>query len=44
VHSGWAQPGDYDVTKLLAATGRLGDTVKGVLKDRIHILFADGEV
>jgi hypothetical protein len=40
----WMQPGDYDVTKLLAATGRLGDTVKGVLTDRIHILFADGEV
>jgi hypothetical protein len=40
----WMQPGDYDVTQLLAATGRLGDTVKGVLKDRIHILFADGEV
>jgi hypothetical protein len=40
----WMQPGDYDVTKLLAATGRLGDTVKGLLKDRIHILFADGEV
>lgn len=40
----WMQPGDYDVTKLLAATGRLGDTVKGVLKDRVHVLFADGEV
>jgi hypothetical protein len=40
----WMQPGDYDVTKLLAATGRLGDTVQGVLNDRIHILFADGEV
>jgi hypothetical protein len=40
----WMQPGDYDVTKLLAATGRLGDTVKGLLKDRVHILFADGEV
>ena len=40
----WMQPGDYDVTKLLAATGRLGDTVKGILPDRIHVLFADGEV
>jgi hypothetical protein len=40
----WMQPGDYDVTKLLAAAGRLGDTVKGIMKDRIHILFADGEV
>ena len=38
------KPGDYDVAKLLAATGRLGDTVKGILKDRIHILFADGQV
>lgn len=40
----WMQPGDYDVTQLLAATGRLGDTVKGLLPDRIHLLFADGEV
>jgi hypothetical protein len=40
----WMQPGDYDVTKLLAATGRLGDTVKGLLPDCIHVLFADGEV
>ena len=40
----WMQPGDYDVTKLLAATGRLGDTVKGLMNDRIHLLFADGEV
>ncbi len=40
----WMQPGDYDVTTLLAATGRLGDTVKGLLPDRIHVLFADGEV
>jgi hypothetical protein len=40
----WMQPGDYDVAKLLAATGRLGDTVKGVLRDRVHVLFADGEV
>jgi len=40
----WMQPGDYDVTKLLAATGKLGDTVKGLLPDRVHVLFADGEV
>ena len=40
----WMQPGDYDVAKLLAATGRLGDMVKSILPDRIHILFADGEV
>ena len=40
----WMQPGDYDVEKLLAATGRLGDTVQGLLNDRIHILFADGQV
>jgi hypothetical protein len=38
------QPGDYEVDKLLAATGRLGDTVKSLLPDRIHVLFADGEV
>jgi hypothetical protein len=40
----WMQLGDYDVTKLLAATGRLGDTITGLLPDRIHILFANGEV
>jgi hypothetical protein len=40
----WMQPGDYNVADLLAATGNLGDTVHGVMKDRIHILFADGQV
>jgi hypothetical protein len=40
----WMQPGDYEVAKLLAAAGRLGDTVKGLLPDRVHVLFADGEV
>jgi len=40
----WMQPGDYEVAKLLVAAGRLGDTVKGLLPDRIHVLFADGEV
>src|SRR4029079_18165743 len=40
----WMQPGDYTVADLLAATGNLGDTVHGVLPDRIHVLFADGEV
>jgi hypothetical protein len=40
----WMEPGDYDVTELLAATDRLGNTAKGILPDRIHILFADGEV
>jgi len=43
-HTHWMQPGDYDVADLLAATGSLGDTVHGVLNDRIHVLFADGEV
>jgi hypothetical protein len=40
----WMQPGDYDVTKLLAATGHLGDHVNSILPHRIHVLFADGEV
>jgi hypothetical protein len=40
----WMQPGDYNVADLLAATGKLGDTVHGVLRDRVHVLFADGEV
>jgi hypothetical protein len=40
----WMQPGDYDVQQLVAAKGRLGNSATGVIKDRIHILFADGEV
>jgi hypothetical protein len=40
----WMQPGDYDVTQLLAAKGTLGDHVKSILPHRIHVLFADGEV
>jgi hypothetical protein len=40
----WMQPGDYNVADLLAATGNLGDAVHGILKDRIHVLFANGEV
>jgi hypothetical protein len=43
-HTHWMEPGDYNVADLLAATGALGDTVHGVIKDRIHILFAHGEV
>jgi hypothetical protein len=40
----WMEPGDYNLNDLLAATGRLGNTVKGLLSDRVHVLFADGEV
>ncbi len=40
----WMQPGDYDVTTLLAANGQLGDHVKSILPHRIHVLFADGQV
>ena len=40
----WMQPGDYDVDELLAANGRLSDKVKGVLFDRVHVTFSDGEV
>lgn len=40
----WMQPGDYDVTTLLAAKGRIGDHLHGVLPDRIYVLFADGEL
>jgi hypothetical protein len=40
----WMQPGDYDVTKLLAAKGRVGDHLHGVLPDRSYVLFADGEL
>ncbi len=38
------QPGDYDVTELLAYTGRIGEHLHGLLPDRLHVLFADGEV
>jgi hypothetical protein len=38
------QPGDYDVAKLLAHTGRIGDHLHGLLPDRLHVLFADGKV
>lgn len=40
----WMEPGDYEVSALLAANGRLGDIVKGLLPDRVHVMFADGEV
>lgn len=40
----WMAPGDYQVADLLAATGKLGDTAKSHLPDRVHLLFADGEV
>jgi hypothetical protein len=40
----WMEPGDYKVADLLAAKGRLGDTIKGILPDRIHVLFANSEI
>jgi len=40
----WMQPGDYNVTDLLAYRGRIGDHLHGLLADRLHVLFADGEV
>ena len=40
----WMQPGDYDVVTLLSYTGRLGDHIHGVLPDRIHVAFAEGDV
>jgi hypothetical protein len=40
----WMQPGDYNVTDLLSYTGRIGDHLHGLLDDRLHVLFADGEV
>jgi Protein of unknown function (DUF1559) len=40
----WMQPGDYDVTTLLSHTGRIGDHLHSLLPDRLHVLFADGEV
>jgi hypothetical protein len=38
------EPGDYDVTELLAHTGRIGDHLYGFVPDRLHSHFADGEV
>ena len=40
----WMQPGDYDVSELLAKSGELGAAVKSHLPDRVHVVFADGEV
>jgi hypothetical protein len=39
----WMQPGDYNVTDLLAYQGNIGDHLHGLLPDRLHVLFADGE-
>jgi hypothetical protein len=40
----WMQPGDYITTDLLAHCGKIGDHLHGLLPDRLHVLFADGEV
>lgn len=40
----WMKPGDYDVSELLAKSGELGAAVKSHLPDRVHVVFADGEV
>ncbi len=40
----WMQPGDYDADELLAASGPVKNTAKGLLRDRINVMFADGEV
>jgi hypothetical protein len=40
----WMQPGDYRVTDLLTYRGKIGDHLSGVFDDRLHVLFADGEV
>jgi hypothetical protein len=38
------EPGDYNVADLLASRGKIGDHLHGLLPDRLHVLFADGEV
>jgi hypothetical protein len=40
----WMQPGDYNITELLAYRGKIGDHLHGLLPDRLHVLFADGTV
>jgi hypothetical protein len=40
----WMQPGDYNVADLLAYRLTIGDHLHGLLPDRLHVLFADGEV
>jgi hypothetical protein len=40
----WMQPGDYKVADLLAYQGKIGDHLHGLLRDRLHVLFADGTV
>lgn len=40
----WMRPGDYQVGELLAKTGVVSEAVKTHLPDRVHVVFADGEV
>jgi hypothetical protein len=40
----WMEPGDYDVRKLLSSSGTIGDHLHGLVSDRFHVLFADGEI
>jgi hypothetical protein len=43
-HTECFEPGDYNVTDLLAYRGKIGDHLHGLLEGRLHVLFADGEV
>jgi hypothetical protein len=46
VNSGvhWMQPGDYSVQNLVSCQGKLRECVKPLIRDRVHVLFADGEI
>jgi hypothetical protein len=40
----WMEPGDYELEELSTWHGKLRDFVKPNIGDRVHILFADGEI
>jgi hypothetical protein len=46
VNSGvhWMQPGDYSIQKLASCQGLLRECLKPLIRDRVHVLFADGEI
>jgi hypothetical protein len=40
----WMEPGDYDVNEFSAWRGPLRRFIHPIVDDRIHVLFADGEI
>jgi hypothetical protein len=40
----WVEPGDYEITDLEKWQGKLQDSIRPLVDNRIHILFADGQM